>query len=202
MCGQNLNAGSNDHGSNAPFSGLWLQGHGKFGLVQRGISPTCPWPSFFFDFLAFLLQFFRGVFLLAQGFWGLWRQEGQVWGRASVEGVLKKWRRRRAGKRSSQTRKWAATLGGSLVEYGTAFFRALRVQNSEPEIWSKSLFLLNFLDYLANFGLWESFRTWNLSLEVPRVRSNISRSKVQNTPETLRLRADSEIPGFVQLEIP
>ena len=33
------------------------------------------------------------------------------------------------------------------------FFRALNFQISEPEIWQKSLFLRNFQDFAANFGL-------------------------------------------------
>ena len=37
--------------------------------------------------------------------------------------------------------------------YGIAFFRALKSQNSEPEIWQKSLFLWNFMDFPGNFGL-------------------------------------------------
>ena len=50
-------------------------------------------------------------------------------------------------------------IGGSLVGvwngwgYGIAFFRALNFQISEPEIWQKSLFLRNFWDFSANFGL-------------------------------------------------
>ena len=52
-----------------------------------------------------------------------------------------------------------ANLRGSLVGvwngwgYGIAFFGALNCQISEPEIWQKSLFLRNFRDFAANFGL-------------------------------------------------
>ena len=44
-------------------------------------------------------------------------------------------------------------IGGSLVGvwngwgYGIAVFVALNCQESEPEIWRKSLFLLNFRDF-------------------------------------------------------
>ena len=37
--------------------------------------------------------------------------------------------------------------------YGIAFFRALEFQILEPEIWQTSLFLRNFRDFPANFGL-------------------------------------------------
>ena len=38
--------------------------------------------------------------------------------------------------------------------YGVEFFRALDFQFSEPDIWQKSaLFLRNFRDFAANFGL-------------------------------------------------
>ena len=55
--------------------------------------------------------------------------------------------------------KTAILIGGSLVGvwnswgYGIAFFRALKFQISEPEIWQLSLFLRNFRDFPANFGL-------------------------------------------------
>ena len=42
--------------------------------------------------------------------------------------------------------------------YGIVFFRARNFQNSEPEIWQKSLFLRNFRDFPGNFGLWIFFR--------------------------------------------
>ena len=51
-------------------------------------------------------------------------------------------------------------IGGSLAGvwngwgYGIAFFRALNFQISEPEILQKSLFLWNFGDFPAKFGLW------------------------------------------------
>ena len=41
--------------------------------------------------------------------------------------------------------------------YGIAVFRALKFQISEPEIWQKSLFLPNFRDFPANFGLGKIF---------------------------------------------
>ena len=37
--------------------------------------------------------------------------------------------------------------------YGTVFFRALKFQVSELEIWQKSLFLQNFRDFPAKFAL-------------------------------------------------
>ena len=41
--------------------------------------------------------------------------------------------------------------------YGIAFFRALNFQISEPEILQDSLFLRNFGDFPANFGLLKIF---------------------------------------------
>ena len=55
--------------------------------------------------------------------------------------------------------KHAHQTGGSLVGvwngwgYGIALFRALNFHISEPEILQNSLFLRNFEDFPANFGL-------------------------------------------------
>ena len=38
-------------------------------------------------------------------------------------------------------------------ECGIALFWALKFEDSEPEIWEKSLFLRNYRDFPANFGL-------------------------------------------------
>ena len=49
--------------------------------------------------------------------------------------------------------------------YGIAFFRALNFQNSEPEIWRKSLFLRNFRDFPGNFGLRKIFfGLWKMAI--------------------------------------